>query len=156
MNFYAILTMNLPKYELSAESSLNIFEFVSIGTKGEIQKIIKFSETHLKDFYNLGFGDKNIKTGEVNDKVVSNNGDSQKVLATVVAAIYAFTDRNPSAWIYATGSSEARIRLYRMGINKYYDKISETFEIYGLIDDEWIVFDKELNFEAFVVRRIKK
>lgn len=148
--------MNLPKYELSAESSLNIFEFVSIGTKGEIQKIIKFSETHLKDFYNLGFGDKNIKTGEVNDKVVSNNGDSQKVLATVVAAIYAFTDRNPSAWIYATGSSEARIRLYRMGINKYYDKISETFEIYGLIDDEWIVFDKELNFEAFVVRRIKK
>ena len=90
--------MNLPKYELSAESSLNIFEFVSIGTKGEIKKIIKFSETHLKDFYNLGFGDKNIKTGDVDDKVVSNNGDSQKVLAPVVAAIYAFTDRNPSAW----------------------------------------------------------
>ena len=148
--------MNLPKYELSAENSLNIFEFVSIGTKGKIQKIIQFSETHLKDFYNLGFGDKNSETGEVNDKVVSNNGDSQKVLATVVAAIYAFTDRNPSVWVYATGSTEARVRLYRMGINKYYDKVSEDFEIYGLIEDEWLAFNQELDFEAFVVRRIKK
>ena len=148
--------MNLPKYPLVAENTLNIFEFVSVGTKGEIHKIIKFSETHLKDFYNLGFGDKNSQTGEVDDKIVSNNGDGQKVLATVVSAIYAFTDRNPSAWVYATGSNEARIRLYRMGINKYYDKVSEDFEIYGLLDDQWLVFDKEVNFEAFVIRRIKK
>lgn len=62
--------MDLPKYQLSAENSLTVFEFVSIGTKGNIPKLIKFSETHLKDFYNIGFGDKNLETGDIDDKVI--------------------------------------------------------------------------------------
>ncbi|MBS9767418.1 MAG: hypothetical protein KGV44_07750 [Flavobacteriaceae bacterium] len=148
--------MDLPKYQLSAENNLEIFEFTSVGKKGEIKKLIKFSETHLKDFYNLGFGDKNPQTEEIDDKIVSNNGDREKVLATVVSAVYAFTDKNPNAWVYATGSSGARTRLYRIGINKYYDKIIQDFEIYGLRDNEWQVFQKNVNFEAFVVRRLKE
>ncbi len=43
-----------------------------------------------------------------------------------------------------------------MGINKYYDKVVEDFEIYGLYDDKWIEFDKEIEFEAFVVKRINR
>ena len=148
--------MDLPKYQLSAENSLTVFEFVSIGPNGNIPKLIKFSETHLKDFYNLGFGDKNLDTGEIDDKVVSNNGDSDKVLATVVSAVYAFTDINPNSWVYATGSTRARTRLYRMGIGKYLDKVKVDFEIYGLKDDTWTEFDKEIDFDAFVVKRIKK
>ncbi len=148
--------MDLPKYQLSAENSLTIFEFVSVGEKGQIKKLIKFSKTHLKDFYNLGFGDKNEETNEIDDKVVSNNGDSERVLATVVSAVYAFTDKNPEAWVYATGSTKARTRLYRMGINKHYEKVIKDFEIYGLIDDQWVAFDKGADFEAFVVRRLKK
>lgn len=148
--------MDLPKYELSAEKSLTIFEFVSIGPKGKIPKLIKFSETHLKDFYNLGFGDKDLKTGDIDDKVVSNNSDSEKVLATVVASVYAFTDLNPESWVYATGSTRARTRLYRMGISKYYNNIIDDFEIYGLIDYEWSKFEKEIDYDAFVVKRLKK
>ena len=148
--------MDLPKYQLSAENSLTVFEFVSVGSKGKIPKLILFSETHLKDFYNLGFGDKNLETGDVDDKVVSDNGDSDKVLATVVSAVYAFTDLNPNTWVYATGSTKARTRLYRMGISRYYKKIKEDFELYGLKDDKWIEFDKKIDFEAFVVRRLKK
>jgi len=148
--------MDLPKYQLSAENSLTVFEFVSVGSKGKIPKLILFSETHLKDFYNLGFGDKNLETGDVDDKVVSDNGDSDKVLATVVSAVYAFTDLNPNTWVYATGSTKARTRLYRMGISKYYKKIKEDFELYGLKDDKWIEFDKKIDFEAFVVKRLKK
>lgn len=148
--------MDLPKYQLSAENSLTVFEFVSIGPKGNIPKLIKFSETHLKDFYNIGFGDKNLDTGDVDDKIISNNGDSDKVLATVVSAVYAFTDLYPKTWVYATGSTKARTRLYRMGISKYYDKVSHDFEVYGLKDEQWIRFDKEIDFEAFVVKRIKK
>ena len=147
--------MDLPKYQLSAENSLTVFEFVSVGSKGKIPKLILFSETHLKDFYNLGFGDKNLETGDVDDKVVSDNGDSDKVLATVVSAVYAFTDLNPNTWVYATGSTKARTRLYRMGISRYYKKIKEDFELYGLKDDKWIEFDKKIDFEAFVVRRLK-
>ena len=80
--------MKLPRYELQAEDSLAVFEFTSEGIKGSIEKLIKFSETTLNRFYNLAFGDKDLETGEINDKVVSNNGDSDKVLATVVSAVY--------------------------------------------------------------------
>jgi len=43
-----------------------------------------------------------------------------------------------------------------MGISKYYDKVFHDFEVYGLKDEQWIRFDKEIDFEAFVVKRIKK
>lgn len=147
--------MDLPKYQLSAESSLAVFEFVSIGPKGRIKKLVKFSETHLNDVYNLGFGDKIKQSNEIDDLAISNNNDSEKVLATVVSAIYAFTDKNTEAWIYATGSTNARTRLYRMGINKHYDKAMEDFEIYGLKDDQWVNFKKNTDFDAFVIRRLK-
>ncbi len=145
--------MKLPRYELIAEKSLMVFQFTSEGTKGQIPKLIKFSETALKDFYNLAFGDKDLKTGDIDDNVVSNNGDSEQVLATVVAAVYAFTDRKRHAWVYATGSSKARTRLYRMGITKYIDEIKKDFLIYGQLEGEWEKFNKEVDYTAFVVRR---
>ena len=89
--------MILSKYTLKAEADLTIFEFVSEGTKGSIPKLIVFTETNLKDFYNLAFGDKDEESGKINDKTVSNNNDTEKVLATVVAAIFAFTDKYPDA-----------------------------------------------------------
>lgn len=148
--------MDLPKYQLSAENTLTVFEFTSIGPQGNIPKLIVFSETHLKDFYNLGFGDKDPSTGNINDKSVSNNGDSDKILATVVSAVYAFTDLHPNTWVYATGSTDARTRLYRIGISKHLSKATIDFEVYGLINDQWVAFSLDLDFEAFVVKRIKK
>ncbi|MCY7420305.1 MAG: hypothetical protein LH478_00975 [Chitinophagaceae bacterium] len=76
--------MKLPKYEIEAEDSLEVFEFVSEGPKGSIQKLRKFSETALKGFYNLAFGDKDLLTGEIDDNVISNNVDGERVLATIV------------------------------------------------------------------------
>jgi hypothetical protein len=87
--------MKLERYELRADKSLMVFEFVSEGPKGKILKLVQFGETNLKDFYNLAFGDKDPGTGEINDSIVSNNNDSDKVLATVVATVYAFTDKHP-------------------------------------------------------------
>ena len=148
--------MKLPKYEIEAEDSLNVFEFVSVGTKGNIPKLIKFSETALNDFYNLAFGDKNILTGEIDDLVISNNGDSERVLATIVSAVYAFTDKEINAWVYATGSTPARTRLYRSGITKYLDEVKNDFEVYGLLNGEWEYFEKDVDCTAFLVRRLRK
>lgn len=145
--------MKLPRYELKAEKSLMVYEFVSEGSKGQITKLIKYSETSLKGFYNLAFGDKDMETGEIDDNVVSNNGDSEKVLATVVSSVYAFTDIEKDAWVYATGSSLARTRLYRIGITKFLDEISKDFVVFGLRDGEWENFEKEVEYTAFVVRR---
>ena len=113
-----------------------VFEFTSEGPKGQIPKLIKFSETALKGFFNLAFGDKNLESGDVDDTVVSNNGDSDQVLATVVSAVFAFTDEQKDAWVYATGSSKSRTRLYRMGISKYFEDVKEDFLVFGLRNGE--------------------
>ena len=145
--------MNLERYELKAEDSLMVFEFVSNGPKGRIPKLIIFSETNLKHLYNLAFGDKAMGTGELNDLSISNNGDSEKVLATVVASVYAFTDYYPNSFVYATGSTKARTRLYRMGITKYLTDFTKDFHVYGLRNNEWEFFEKEVEYDAFLAKR---
>ena len=47
----------------------------------------------MKDVYNIAFGDKDNTTGNIDDTIISNNGDSEKVLATVAATVYAFIDK---------------------------------------------------------------
>ena len=108
-----------------------VFEFISDGPKGQIPKLVKYSETNLKDLYNLAFGDKDLTTGEINDRTISNNSDSNMVLSTVVSTVYAFTDKYPDSWIFATGSTKARTRLYRMGITKYLLEIKKDFLVFG-------------------------
>ena len=145
--------MKRPKYSLKAERELTIFEFVSEGPNGRIPKLIEFTETNLKNFYNLAFGDKDEKTGKINDLAISNNDDTDKVLATVASAVLAFTDRYPEAWVYVTGSTNSRTRLYRMGINKYFEDVANEFFIFGESDDKWLPFEKEKDFEGYVVKR---
>ena len=148
--------MKLDKYELKSGEKLEVFEFISVGPKGQIVKLVQFTPTNYKDLYNLGFGDKNIETGRINDTVISNNSDSEKVLATVVTTLYAFTEKHKEAIIYATGSTKSRTRLYRMGISKYLDEVADDFEIYGEINNDWELFKKDVEYEAFLVKRKNK
>ena len=145
--------MKLPKYSLASSDSLMTFEFVSEGKKGLILKLVQYQPTNLKNIYNLAFGDKDHTTGNIDDTVISNNGDSEKVLATVVATVYAFTDKYPNVWIYATGSTKSRTRLYRMGITKFLSEVNEDFEVLGELNDEWETFRKDVEYEGFLVRR---
>jgi hypothetical protein len=147
--------MRQPKYQLKAGRKLHVFQFVSKGPKGNISKIIEFTETNLVGFYNLSFGDKDNETGKLNYKVITNNGDSEKILATVVSAIYAFTDKYPNVWVYATGGTNARTRFYRMGINKYLNEVNKDFYIYGEIDENWHEYDKDIDYEGFAIKRKK-
>ena len=145
--------MKLDKYELKSGEQLEVFEFVSVGTKGKITKLVQYTPTNYKDLYNLGFGDKNADTGEIDDDVISNNGDSEKVLATVVATLYAFTDKHPETMVYATGSTLSRTRLYRMGITKYIVEAESDFEIFGELEEEWDEFKKDIEYRGFLVKR---
>jgi len=145
--------MKLERYELKAEPSLTVFEFVSEGPKGKITKLVQFGETNFKDLYNLAFGDKDLITGEIDDSVISNNDDSDKVLATVVATVYAFTDKHSDVWVYATGSTRSRTRLYRMGLTKYLTEILEEFDLFGQKKGEWEVFKKGVEYDAFLCQR---
>ena len=146
--------MNLPTYnvELKSEEPYS-FEFFSEGKNGKIQKLIIYKEIEEK-FFNLAFGDKDLKTGKLNDKSISDNGDTEKILATVVLTIYLFTKRNPYAYVFASGSTPARNRLYRRSITKYLAQAQEDFKIYGMLFDEKTeVFTPNKDYKAFIIQR---
>lgn len=145
--------MKLDRYELKAGSSLKSFEFLSEGKNGKVVKIIQFQKMNLNNLFNIAFGDKDFQTGNLDDMAITDNGDADKVLATVVSAIYAFTYKYPDSWIYATGSTAAKTRFYRMGINKYFEIAIEDFEIMGEIENEWEYFEVGKNYQAFAVKK---
>jgi hypothetical protein len=145
--------MKIDKYPVTIGETSMVFEFVSVGVRGRVFKLVVYSETHLHNFYNLGFGDKDGTTGKIDDEVVTNNGDSDKVLATVASTIYIFMENFPDAMVFATGSSKARTRLYRIGISNNLAEIQKDFEVYGLIGETWLPFQKQTEFEAFLVMK---
>lgn len=145
--------MELPRYPIKSDESSMIFEFTSHGPKGSIKKIVKFSETNLKGIFNIASGDRNGSTGEIDDTSISNNGDSQLVLATVVSTVYTFTDNYPCSWVFAMGSTKSRTRLYRMGINKYLSEIKSDFHLFGLKGEGWELFNNGVSYEAFLATR---
>ncbi|MCP1382272.1 DUF6934 family protein [Runella salmonicolor] len=145
--------MNLDKYDLKVSQNFISFQFVSEGKNGKILKGIIFTLIEAPNIWNLGFGDIDAISGEISDLVVSDNGDSEKILATVAQSALVFSEKYPDALIYAEGSTPSRTRLYRIGLSRNFEKITETFMIWGLLDDEWYPFQKNTDYQAFVVKR---
>ena len=146
--------MKHPKYQYRSETSMNYYEFISEGPKGLIKKIVEYTETGTENVYNLGFADYDEKTKTTSDVTVTNNGDSLKVLATVASTVYAFTEKNPKAWVVATGSTSVRTRLYRMGITNNLAEITEDFKVYGFDKNgTWNEFIVGEDYEAFLLTK---
>ncbi len=144
--------MQLEGYDLQRGKRHTVFHFESVGVKGTILKTIQF-QLIQENFYNLAFGDSATVEAELDDLVVTNNGDTSKVLATVAYAVYLFTSEQPFAWIFAKGSTSSRTRLYRMGISSYFKEIADEFEILGEISEDWEAFQGRKEYTAFAVRR---
>ena len=155
--------MIYPKYDISRSKELDVFEFVSVGVKGSIDKIIRFEPTYFSLIYNLAFGDKKVTVDgdnqyiEIDDIVISDNGDRDMILATVADAVYIYTFRYPERWVIFMGSNEVRTRLYRMAIVKNYNELCIDFSIFGvLIVNEKIIqipFDSNTSIDGFIVKR---
>lgn len=146
--------MNKPKYLYKSEPFLKVFEFTSEGSKGSISKVVQFTDTGTENVYNLAFGDYDEETGSINDLSVTNNGDSLKVLATVASTVYAFTEKYPNAWIFATGSTRIRTRLYRMGITNNLAEMIEDFDVFAYtLDGKWEEFIIGEDYEAFLITK---
>lgn len=147
--------MNTEHYDIVAKSNRMVFEFVSKGPKGNIRKGIDYTLMYSDQpqFYNLGFGDIDEHTGAIDDLTVSDNNDRDKVLATVAISVLKFTENFPGAVVYAEGSTPARTRLYQMGIAANLSEIHEVLEVYGLSRGKLYLFEKNVNYEAFIVHR---
>jgi hypothetical protein len=142
--------MNLEGYEIKVKDSM-VFEFVSEGPRGKIKKRIEFIKIS-GTMYNLAFGDINIDTGEFDDIVVTNNNDTEKVLATVAKTVLLFIENYPQAYVYAEGSTLSRTRLYQIGISKNIEEIREIFDVFGLLEKKhWVNFEKNINYTAFLI-----
>lgn len=148
--------MNLEQYNYQSSGSFLDFEFLSAGPQGEIKKVVRFSQIQAEPspVYNLGFGDWNEKQNKIDDFVISNNKDAERVLATVASTVINFTDHYPDAIVYAEGTTASRTRRYQMGINKYWHEIAPIFDVFGLIENVGFEpFQSGKNYIAFVVRR---
>jgi len=146
--------MNLDRYVYLTNNDFHDYEFYSEGPNGKIKKVVRFTCIRKGNpgVYNLGFGDIN-SAGLVDDTAISNNADRDKVLATVASTILDFCNRHGNHYIYASGSTQSRTRLYQMGIARLWGKIQAEFEVYGLLDNEWHEFGRNTNYEAFLVKR---
>ncbi len=138
---------------IESDRKQSLFAFTSEGPRGSIQKRVQYTETHIKNLFNLGFGDEDETTGKIHDTVITNNGDSQKVLATVAATIYLFSERHPNAWVFIKGNNKVRTRLYRIAITVHLTEIEKDFHIFGLINEQWQEYSSADDFEAFLIKR---
>lgn len=150
--------MNLPRYDYDSSDDFLDYEFYSDGPKGLIRKVVRFSYVDLPEvgleYFNLGFGDWSAERVRIDDFVVSNNEDADKVLATVAFTVMDFTDNYPGFLVYAEGSTPVRTRKYQMGINRHLAEISEIFDVYGLVENKGFVpFQPGINFKAFLIKR---
>jgi hypothetical protein len=148
--------MNLEKYKYRASDTYLDFEFESEGPRGKVTKIVRYSPQNAGGitYFNLGFGDLNPKTRKIDDLVITNNQDREKILATIAATVLEFTGRFPDVMVYAKGSTPARTRLYQIGISANWNEINPLLYVYGYEQDKsWQPFRKNVNYQAFLVKR---
>jgi hypothetical protein len=115
--------MFLERYEVVINDDFTDFEFLSIGKKGIIRKTIRYEKFRGENTYNLGFGDLIGDTNQIDDKVITDNGDSEKILATVACTLYVFTLEKADVSVFFKGSTKSRTRLYQICISKYFEEI---------------------------------
>lgn len=145
--------MNLDRYHYLISNDYQKYIFYSDGPRGRIKKVILYTKL-LDDplTYNLAFGDENA-AGTIDDEVVSNNQDRDKVLATVASTIGLFCDHYGNHFIYAEGRTPVRTRLYQIGISRLWEEINMNFQVLGFINGDWEDFQHNVNYEAFLVKR---
>lgn len=145
--------MQLEKYATTSSSQHSGYKFVSVGERGSIIKVVQYSPTVNPNEYNLAFGDYDPVTGVLDDQVRSNNGDRDKILATVGTTAIDFLSWYPDAIIFAKGSTDARTRTYQMGINRFYDEITQVHNVFGFVNGGWEAFEPNKSYEAFRMKR---
>jgi hypothetical protein len=137
--------------DLHIKEGYSVFEFFSVGRRGVILKRIAFAPTEYEDVYNLVFGDINVD-GEIDDFSNSGNGDRNKVLSTIAHVIEIYLRAFPNRFIFFTGSTQERTRLYRMAIGINLDKLLLKFEIYSKVGNDILPFRKNMELEGFLVK----
>jgi len=163
-------TTNYTILETSKTNQGTKYIFTSKG-KTDIVKAIQYSyvqEYNNKQVYNLGFGDYNMETGETDDIVLTDNGDTYVVFNTVLTTKSMFFEAYPNDMMIVQGSDSAvkfsekcrqtckrkcidvckkahrRIGVYREYVNRNFDELNKEYKFYGgilSVDNKIIIED---------------
>jgi hypothetical protein len=139
-------------YPIQESDSHLRFTFFSRGPKGVIEKLVEYQEySGSPGLFNLGFGD--VRNEKFDDVVVTNNGDMEKVLSTVVSTLIEFFKVYPGSFVIITGSTPSRLRLYRILISRNLILIKTRFELFGFKETEIELFKKNIDYDGFVIKK---
>ncbi|MCL2098563.1 MAG: hypothetical protein FWH23_07400 [Bacteroidales bacterium] len=141
---------NIDRYEIFADSSFDYY-FFSEGPNGKIKKQVCFRETDLKNYYQLNFGD--VIEGNIKEDVVSDNKDTDKVIATISWILFRFVQQSPSRHVRFSGLTVSRKRLICRWMSQNYDKIIQYAHIYGYRQDKWEKFYPNRYYGAILIKK---
>lgn len=139
------------------------FEFLSQGVNTFQMKVnytyLGIEPVTQKHLYNLGFGvvcfDSETGLEDIDDKIITNNGDKDKILSTVALTAISFFDEHPNSILFFQGSSPSRTRTYQMAIGQNIEMLKKNFIIRGYVENSDLpeVFQKNKNYEAFLIEQ---
>jgi hypothetical protein len=160
--------MQLEKYEIRTEVEGLKYFFSSVG-KDIIEKVVEYQKLSQYDIFNLGlpsqlevynlaFGDRIVGTKDYSDQTTSNNGDTDKVLATVADSAFEFWEHFPNAVILFQGSNPEsqeglRTYLYQKKIERFMEEIREVALIYGMFNSQFEEFEIGKKYSGFLIIR---
>jgi hypothetical protein len=138
-------------YKYLSDEECLWFEFESVSEQKTVKKVIVYSPFQdNSDVFNLGLVDA-LEDGSYSDKTVTNNDDMAKVMATVIRTLLRFFEKYPTKMVYIEGSTDERTRLYRIIISRELSEIEQIFTVYGVLDSISEPFQKNQNYNAFVI-----
>lgn len=142
--------MNFPPYSFARSSDGLVYAFESVSDERTIQKYVIFTSIE-RNCYNLALVDLD-EDSQLNDTVVSNNYDMERVLSTVIQIILTFLNNHSGAEVSFSGSTPERTRLYRVIINKYKSEVDSTILVKGVLtNQDQEVFQPNRPYISFIL-----
>lgn len=141
--------MDKPFYHFRIGANALQYTFVSEGPR-PVTKLVAYAETDEPDLFNLSLADIEAD-GIPNYLSVRNNGDLERIMATVAQTLLAFFRHHPTATVAFSGSTPARIRLYQAVLAREVRAASTDFIILGLRGEDLEPLQPNHTYDGFVI-----
>ncbi|MFN0175439.1 MAG: DUF6934 family protein [Saprospiraceae bacterium] len=137
-------------YKLLPFRNQTRYLFESKGPKGVIFKLVVFTQIE-GNLWNLGFGD--LKKGQLDSTIITNNQDVRRVLNTVAKAVYLFTENAPERVVRISPLDGKRAKLYNLIFQRRHFEIVEQFDVFGWVGNERSVYNPDNFYDTFEIHR---
>lgn len=138
--------MDKPFYQYQIENDALRYTFVSEGPR-PVTKLVVYAETDQPNLLLADVG----ADGLPDYLSVSNNGDLERIMATVAQTLLAFFRHYPNATVAFSGNTPARIRLYQAVLAREIRAASTDFIILGLRKGLLELLQPNHTYDGFVV-----